>query len=333
MTNNLRGWTRRLLWVRAAEAAAVGGIVGGLAAVAALVVGLVAGREAIGVWAVLALPGGALVGALYALARGVSPAATARLLDRRCALRERLTTAVELEARGDVTPAAQHVCRQASDAIHAVPPRLALWRHTARTPATLVVVGLLVAILGVAAAARRGNSTVERLLAVLDGATQARRDAVAESFRAAAETAGPEAAERLRRAAELVELENAEELRDVLARLEREGVQIGRAVPEDIATAAGLDGGGARRDGGEAPAEGDLQPGERQEVRVFDPAYAATAGEASGTGDAMSPTRGFDDAWSAARARAAEQLGRGRVPAEYRGLVRRFYGLQLTSGE
>jgi hypothetical protein len=66
---------------------------------------------------------------------------------------------------------------------------------------------------------------------------------------------------------------------------------------------------------------------------VFDPAYAATAGDASDGDAGMSATRGFDDAWSTARERAAGRLGAGRVPAEYRGLVRRFYGLQLTSGE
>jgi hypothetical protein len=325
VTDILRPWARRLRRVRAAEAAGRGAVVGGAVAVAAMVAAMLLGREQAALWAALALPAGAVVGAAHAILAGVSPLAAARFLDRRCGLRERLATAVELEAKGDATAAGEHVRRQARQAVAALPKRLPLWTLGPRAAAAMMVAAVLVAALAAVAVVRREDTPIRRLLGMLDGATQARREAVAESLRQAGDRAeSVQTAEQLRRAARLVELDDEEQLREVLERLERAGFEVGPALPGDVAAELGMgDAEGAA--GGDRESRGDLAAGEGEAVRVFDPAYARAAGEAGENAAAAGATMSFGDAWSAARERAAASLNADRVPAEYRPIVRRFY--------
>jgi hypothetical protein len=64
-------------------------------------------------------------------------------------------------------------------------------------------------------------------------------------------------------------------------------------------------------------------------VRVFNPDYArsASAGAVGPSDDprAPAPLTDLDDAWSAARRRAAYDLNAGRVRPAYRPIVRAFF--------
>ncbi len=104
----LRRTSRRIGACRVIEAAGLGVIVGGLAAAGGQIVFWLAGRphRAAGI---MILAAGLLAGAIVALIKGVSLRQAAGYVDSRATLDERLTTAVELAAAGDSSPAAQYV--------------------------------------------------------------------------------------------------------------------------------------------------------------------------------------------------------------------------------
>jgi hypothetical protein len=65
---------------------------------------------------------------------------------------------------------------------------------------------------------------------------------------------------------------------------------------------------------------------------VYNPAYAALAdANAPAAPQGATPATQFvhlDDAWSQARARAAEAMRANTIPPEYRDIVRRFFEIQ-----
>jgi len=99
--------------------------------------------------------------------------------------------------------------------------------------------------------------------------------------------------------------------------------------PDVLARAAGAGGGedatGVARS---RPAAGGGNGG--GVVRVWDPLYAKVAAEGPPSGDrgdgvGETPMVPYEDAWAAARRRAAEALVGDTVPAEYRRMVREFF--------
>jgi hypothetical protein len=321
----LRPAARKLLCVRMLEAAAIGGIAGGVLASLALLAGILIGREATGLWGLLAVPAAAGLNALRVIFRGPKILDVARLLDVRCGLHEQLATAVELESTGETRPAAMHCCRQARQLARQLPRHLPLWSCTGRTAAALALSLLLAGAMAAVAVGRLERSSVDRFLAGLDGATQARRDALAERLREAGRQADSEAStHRLERAAELVELADDAELREVLRELEQQGYEMG-----ELADAAASPAGGRGQGNGQSeeqrPAVGALKPEDREATPVYYPGGAEALAPASTVDVTRGTQEDFANAWQRVRRRVAVRPPAGRPPEEYRPMIRRFY--------
>ncbi|HUT61386.1 MAG TPA: hypothetical protein VNA25_26365 [Phycisphaerae bacterium] len=292
-----------------------------------------------GAVALIAVPSAALVAAAVAMARGAGIAGVAAYLDARASLRERVATAAELAAAGDVqTPSARAVYSQALDALKTRRPQAGgMWRRTPRTLGALGLSLLLCLAMAFLPDARRHDAAAGRLGQAVESLTADQRARLAEAFRKAAAAADdPQAARELAKTAAIVEVKDAEELERLLAKLQAAGYRPLKVVPGDILAAAGLTPEGAPA-GDEATARGSAlvatdangpSVGGAGNVRVYHPRYAAAsipdadANAASAPAAAMVP---YADAWAAARARASASLARGRVPAEYRRLVRDFF--------
>ena len=94
-------------------------------------------------WLLLIAPAGGALAAAAVLVRGASTQAVAMLVDRRAGLREKLSTAWELQQVGGQSPFARAVQDQAAAA--AGDDGLARLRFWDRTPATLGALGLALA--------------------------------------------------------------------------------------------------------------------------------------------------------------------------------------------
>jgi len=316
------------------ESAGLGVIFAGLAAAAVQAVCWAAGWPHRSV-AVVLVPLGAIVGAVWALVRGVRPGEAAAIVDRRAGLDERLTTAGELARAGCENAAARCVYDQTLEAVGS--GRLggvSLWRRTRRTVGAAVLVVLLCAAVAMLPP-RRGAA--ERLADSLEGLPQAVRKELARAF-AEAGTDRPEHGRLLAEAARAVEVKDAETLRRILNELEARGVKVRRIIGRDVpARAAGAGGGEdaagvARSRPAAAGREVADRPGGDADgvVRVWDPLYAKVAAKGPPSGDRgdgvrVSPMVPYEDAWAAARRRAAEALVGDTVRPEYRRMVREFF--------
>jgi hypothetical protein len=305
------------------------------------------------------LPAGALVGFAAVVARGVSLREAAIYLDVRCKFGERLSTAAELSSSDHADgPLARCVYSQALDAVRAHPPRaLAMWKRSRATAGALGLAALLAATLTFLPGGRPGEagSLAVRLAESLETMTPAQRKELSDAFRAAAQGArgDPELAGKLEQAAKVIEVKDAEKLKEVIRALEKAGFAPVSVVPQDLQAVLGLSGAGegaggnggtnpllASRNGGGgnggAPTTRhtngtDTQPGESY-VSVYDPQYANLMAGRPATGESakVAPAEAvpYQDAWSAARRSAAENLARGRTPPQYRQLVRDFFGIE-----
>lgn len=147
-------------------------------------------------------------------------------------------------------------------------------------------------------------------------------------------------AEALLRAAEAVEGQDAERFRASLAELERQAAtlppEVARALLAAARQAAGSGGGtgglAEEGNGGRATtrnASGTAGKGSAATVRVYHPAGPGAA--ARHVGPSSRPVASakdfvpYDRAWSDARDRAAAALVKGRVPPQYRLIVRDFF--------
>jgi len=309
------------------------------------VAGLVAGWR--GLLPKAALPGvllplGAVVGAATVWIRGVCPREAAMYLDRRGRLRERLATAAELDASPAGNSAvARTVYAQALTAYRSRrADRLAMWRRTRATPAGLGLIVLLCVVLAFVPSIERRELHGEgrRLAAAIASAAPADRQAAADSLRKAARQAGgkPELAGRLVRAARAVEIRDEGRLGDILDELRREGFEIASVVPGKLLTAARAAKAGGASTSGAAPGPGGAgrsQAGSGGLVRVYSPGQgrrpaAGAANEDSGGEPdvgAVRETIPYAEAWSAARERAAARIAGGKIPPQYRRLVRDFF--------
>jgi len=296
--------------------------------------------------ALLLLPAGALVAGLPVLIRGVPLRAAALVLDVRVGLGERLSTAAELvESAAADTSAAKCVYRQALEAAErARALRVPLWRRTRTTAGALGLAILLCGVLAIVPApepVRAGpalaatgdgpsalpddggqalraippeavrRAAVHRVLSEVPAAERSR---MVEALRRQAEEADDaEKARALLAAAEAIEAGDAEALEASLDELARLGAEPPSAVGEALASAT-ADGPVPRR------------------VGVWNPEYArelAPKGATPRAGNGERRVERFvqpEDAWAAARRRAAESLrDAAAVPPEYRRLVRAFF--------
>jgi len=325
----LRRTSRRILLRRAIEAAGLGVIVGGLAAAAGQIVFWMAGRphRAAGI---MILAAGLLAGAIVALIKGVSSRQAARYVDSRAALDERLTTAVELAAAGDRSPAAQCVYAQAARAARsAEASAVSLWVRGRVTAAGAMLAVLLCGAL-VMLPQHRGAG--ERIINALGGMSPEAVKALAEEFARAARAADANAP-LLARAAKATRQKDARVLAAILADLRRRGVRLVRIVRPDVlalATAGGSDANGSVETRPAPPSTTGPNRYAGGPVHVWDPLYGKfnsgrrSTTQTAGTDDPP-PVVNYSDAWTAARLRAAGALRTGSIPPEYRRMVRDFF--------
>ncbi len=284
----------------------------------------------------------AAVAAVVAMFRGVAVHEAAAWLDARADLRQRLVTAAELAERSAATPAALAVYAQAIEAMAKIPGRDRKlqesnppWAAALGLSLALAALLTLVPVWGLAPQ----DADVLQLAQSVPTLSAAQRAQLTEAFRkaAAAAAADPNIAAQLARAAAVVEVQDAQELQKVLARLRALGYQPLDCVPASLLAAAGL----APRGGQNAatlpsPKTGDANSGPLATragpdgtVRVFDPAYVALVRAAATQNAAPSvPMPSFEDAWSAARARAASAARSGQFPPQYQQLIRDYFRVQ-----
>ncbi len=301
------------------------------------------------------LPLGAILGAGMTWARGVSLLDVAALLDRRGALRERLTTAAELAASSNPdSPVARSVYGQALEAyrsrdIDSAP----IWERTRTTPAVLGIVVLLCTSLAFLPSPP-GNeyaSEAARMAAAIEAARPVDRRKIADRLRKAARSAAddPERSRRLTEAARATEIRDRERLREILRQLGEARVDLSSLIPSELTGVADARGEREESEAAGAPGEdevprngsedrtgaqrfADSAPTDRLAglVSVYDPEYARTTidpapEEAIRVREADGKYVSYTDAWSAARERAAGSLTTGAIPFEYRQLVRDYF--------
>jgi len=305
----------------------------------------------------LFLPVGAAAGAAGSLAHGATATEAAVYHDLRLGLAERLGTAAELAA-SNAPPVgfARCVYAQALRAARAARPQhRPVWR---RTRATLGALGLAIGLCAVLAAVPAPRlvdvrGSFQRIQSRAERLTPADRKQVLRALRRLAEQVerDPRLLAALKAAA-IAAADAPQELPDRLRELEgavanaddAEAAAIAKALLE----AMGLPTDGeARGDGpGRRAVAGDANrpTGDANRVQtrpaalplaarthVWHPDYAAP-GDANAPAPADPNAAGafvpLRTAWSAARARARSALAAGRVPPEYRTLVRRFFELE-----
>ena len=325
----LRRTSGRILGRRTIEAAGLGVIVGGLAAAVGQIVLWTAGlpHRAAGI---MILAAGLTTSAIVALIKGVSLSQVARYVDHRAALDERLTTAVELAATGDRSPAAKCVYAQAVEAARsAEASAVNLW---VRGRVTAGGAMLAVLLCGSLAMLPQHRGPAEQIIETLGRMSPEAVKALAEEFARAARAADANAP-LLARASEATRQKDARALAAILADLRRRGVRLVRIVRPDVlalATAGGSKANGSAETRPVAPSRGGANRHAGGPVHVWDPLYDkfnANAGSTSrpATVDDPLPTVSYRDAWTAARIRAAGALRTGSVPPEYRRMVRDFF--------
>jgi hypothetical protein len=325
----LRRASRRILARRVIENAGLGVVVGGLAASSSQIVLWLAGtpHRTAGIIILLVALLGAAVAALM---KGVSLRQAARYIDSRAALDERLTTAVELAAVADSSPAARCVYAQASQAAGSVEAaRINLWVRGRVTAGAAV---LAVLLCGATTMLPQSRSADERILDALAQMSPEAVKALAEEFARAAQTAEADAP-LLARAARAVKRKDARALAAILDDLRRRGVKLVRIVSPEVlavATAGGSDGHGASATRPASPESVRIAGHAGGAVHVWDPLYDKLGlPHRSTTRTAVvdnPPTAvRYRDAWYAARLRAAGALRGGGIPPEHRRMVREFF--------
>ena len=315
-------------------------------------------------WLILILPAGSLLPAVVAVASAASLGRVAMDVDRRADLGERLSTAWELLAREDDAPFAAAVQDQAIDQLARRDlKRVRFWN---RTRATVGALGLAVLAAGLMlpwapletpeaararrwqAVSRRAGESLTQPLAVLGGpfaavdgklAGQVRRlEDLARLLREgraehAAQWEGrvvelDTLAAALRRASQAEDTPPAvkRQLAELIEAVERASARIAAAMAEEP-PAAPARGAAELAEAATRPAAGGPPAAW---ATVYHPGYVSatrppTTGPAPGLVERPVP---FDEAWAAARRRAAESLRGEGVPAEYRRLVRDFFAVE-----
>lgn len=332
------GVRRRLhLPARQAVCAAAVCLLAGLAGLA----GVLSGAHALVSQAVvgaIVLSAGALTGAAAAWLRGIAPLDAAILVDGRCGLDEQLATAVELaDSPRAQTPAARCLYARAAEALRTDSGELKLWTRTRATAAALALVTLLCLTLAIPTIGGRPGS--------LRGLSGPARRETADSLRRAAResrSSDPALAEDLDRAAIAVEVSDEQELERIRRRLAARNIRLERVVDAKIAAILTAATGGGSAEAASAPPTPGTRPAaaatrprplaEVGHVRVYDPEYAKLLSARRAAAAAPKPTPvgpgefvHLDDAWSRARRRAEADLSAGKVPAQYRPLIRNFF--------
>ena len=332
--SNLRGLARRMLLVRGIEAAGFCAIASGLVSVG--VVWVFSWFADIGIISLLPLVMmliGAFTGAMRVLLRGESLVQVARFLDSRYTLRQHLSTGAELLETSPDSDISACVYNKALADLRFLPPGINFWILTRRTGfallLTIAMCGLLaVSVLG----AKNKNVKLSKMPAIKRAELErAYRDAAAleQNFRKR---------EHLLSAADAIKINDESRFDRIVQQLRREGFKL--SMGQVSSGAPGSDGAGS----GESPS-GVKDPnikgsgtdealstnaananGEEFRVLVYDPVYSRDASD-SPDFQLRSGLRSvpLQSAWADACERAASNLRDGKVPTEYRKIIRAFF--------
>jgi len=319
---------RRIRLARGVAGLAVGAAVGGAVAAGALGAALL-GWTTAEVWPAMAAvwAGCAIVGAAAGLARRCSPAEAALHVDLTRGLKQRFATAIELARPPRADEPVARTCFAQALAVLGDRPLggVSFWRRAHRPLAAAALAAILAAALGMLLAERRP----------LGRMSAPRREALARAFdRQASAVGAAEIRDALRAASAAVERVDDEHLAQLLDDLREQGFEPVELTPEAVRTAAALLPPGPSAAPGEPTAGEPTKPtvadgpaeGIDRWVRIYDPAYRSAAG--SGPDDERPPAEAsYEQAWSAARLRAAQSLRQGRIPSRYRTIVRRYFSV------
>jgi len=289
--------------------------------------------------------------------RGISPAQAALYHDLRFGLAERLSTAAQLSAACDDPQIADCVFAQAvAAAREADIARRGLWRRTRATAGALVLGVALCAVLALVSPPGSARVSADALDEVRDRyhvLTPQEKQQLVAALRRLAERveADPELRRMLLAAAQAAQKDDRAEqtmaeLQEAVASAEdAEAARIAR----EILQAVGLrppDGEGgpgksavASKGGGTSDPIAELAAADANSsdkplaarTLVYSPLPPAAGDANSPSAPAAVAARPFvtyADAWTRARARAAEAVRTESVPAQYRDLVRRFFELE-----
>ena len=350
-----RGALRRAMRLDMGQGAVAGGVCI-FGASAGAVGALVGWADVTPLWAVPAglLCAGAVVGALLAVVRGVSVLQAAVYLDIHGRMDERLATAAEAAVRGADDPLAERLYAQAVYALGATQPRsVPAWKRTRATFGALALAVLLCVAIGFlpspADERRPGPTSLGDLPdALADMHESEIRLVVATLQDRAGQTGLPKGlAAALRESARAVESEDDQRIRKAVAKL-IEALDAGDPdamgrIKQAILASAGGGGGGTSGQVTTAPSTGagsdqtltSVAKTGGAAVRVYDPEYAAAllrmhkGPQTGGVPPVAAGNRvAMDLVWRQAHNDAAAALASGRVPGEYRHIVRNFFDME-----
>ncbi|MCE5326896.1 MAG: hypothetical protein LLG01_10835 [Planctomycetaceae bacterium] len=280
----------------------------------------------------------ALTAAAWKASRPVAPAAAAALLDARYALRERLSTAVELaQSRSKPADLADFVAAQAMAALRASgADRDWPARPAAVTVAALVGGAILCAALAAVPAAMSPAemARVEALARAMEQMAPREKDEAASRLQNASAKSDAQIEQMLLEARRLLLAGDARKLAAVMTRLKEAGVDISPLTGSSLAGSAGMTGGqGAGEAGPSAPpptaqARPALPPAGNY-VMVYDPALAKAVRDAAAPAAPQGASQfvPLQTAWQAAQARAADQsrANLSDLPPQYRRMIQDFF--------
>lgn len=291
-----------------------------------------------------ALAIGLPLGAVAAWVAGPTSREAAILLDAKCQLRERLSTAGELLQREEQGPFVDALFAQVVDlARQKELARVPMWRRTRATAGALGLAVLLCLAMNLLPLPRppTDQQLAQSLVKNVESLTpQQRADLIKALADAAAKSADPKVQENLQAARAAVEQADAAALQKAMELLVAGKVEIKTIVPPSLGGTgmeAGIGADQHANAGGVTPTPAptptpSVTPTEIPSgpimVRVLVPHYnVTTAATGSATVAPSSPSDmvPWNTAWDAARARAEADLSRGSIPPEYRQLVRDYF--------
>jgi len=268
-----------------------------------------------GVWALACA-----MGSLFVPCSAIRAAAR---VDQQWDLKERFATAVELGWSDQAdSPAAEVVYAQAAAAVGRLPVLGGgVWGGVRRAAAGWGLSVLLVAAMNAITVVPEGPA----------GLSPDQRREVAAVLRNQAATVDEELARKFEQAAGAVVALDDDEFDRLMDELREAGFRPVELTPEALRAAGMLrteraPDNDATGDNGSAsvePGQPDIDDGSW--MRVYHPDYDPAATGEGGDGPPPASEADYTEVWSAAKLRASESLTSGKVPAEYRRIVQRYF--------
>lgn len=292
----------------------------------------------------ICLAGGACFGAAMEFVGGSKPLASAIEVDLRAGLKEKFATAAEL-ALSDGEPDAIQACvfDQAADAAKkAGLEHMGLWHRTRATVAAVVLSCCLAAALGLlpVMGLTDANDQAGRTAAALLNLPNSDANRVIDALNNQARQDPTQASQTISAAAREIAVRDKQQLAELIARLEKMGYKLAEMLPVDIqqqiaeqSSGGGGTGGQTTKHPSATESTSQVAPPSLTKTNFFVPVplesvktvAAVPTQPQTVAANRLPAYTNFNDAWSGARQRAANLLTAGKIPPEYRQLVRDFF--------